>query len=315
VYDVLLVTPPDVMADDDLAAHPPVGDPPFELGRQLSIVNIDPATATLVMNACDQRGHFHFRSRLFGCLYAFVLEQPEVEVGYSRWDPHSVIVAALALSRLVRDNAASTEYAARVTEYEGGEMSVFPYDGVESRHVYGLHDDRDWLDVGEAQQLAQLLDRYWELGELHGRVRQALWTTEHIAWEYYLDIVLPALVSALEGLVNTDKSQVTKQFTTRIPALAAELGVPGVSKTFCGKMYAARSQGAHGGGIDMFATGADRPAAVEKVARLQQVLRGAVRRGIEDAEFRAVFDNDDSIRARWPVLVRHSRWPWRRRSL
>ena len=315
VYDVLLVTPPDVMADDDLAMHPPVGDPPFELGRQLSIVHIESSTAELVMNACDQRGHFHFGERQFGCLYAFVLDQPTAVAGYSRWDPDGTIMAAIALSRLVRDNAASTEYAARVTEFEGGEMSVFPYDGVESRHVYRLSDDREWLDADEAQQLAALLSRFWALGELHGRLRNALWTTEHTAWEYYLDIVLPALVSALEGLVNTSKSQVMKQFTTRVPALARELDIQGVSKTFCRKMYEARSQGAHGSDIDMFAAGADRAAAVAKVALLQEVLRRAVRRGIEDAQFRAVFDHDDSIRARWPVMVRHPRWRWRRQSL
>ena len=192
---------------------------------------------------------------------------------------------------------------------------MFPYDGWESRHVYRLHDDRDWLDADEAQQLAALLDRFWALGELHGRLRHALWTTEHVAWEYYLDIVLPALVSALEGLVNTDKNSVMKQFTTRVPLLARELDVEGVSKNFCRKMYEARSQGAHGSDIDMFAAGADRPAAVAKVARLQAVLRRAVRRGIEDPEFRAVFDDDASIKARWPVLVRQTRWRWRRRSV
>jgi hypothetical protein len=267
------------------------------------------------MNACEQRGHFYFGARQFGCLYAFVLEQPLDMAARSGWDPDQIIMQAVALSRLVRDNAYSTEYAGRVTEYDGGEMSVFPYDGLESRHVYRLQSDRDWLDSNEAQQLRVLLECFGGAGPLPSRLRTALWTTEHVAWERYLDIVLPALVSALEGLVNTDKNHVIRQFTTRVPALARELGIEGVSKTFCRKIYDARSQGAHGSDIDMFAAGPRRQDAIEKVALVQQVLRAAVRRGIEDPAFRAAFDDDDSIRARWPVLVRHPRWRWRRRSL
>jgi hypothetical protein len=39
-----------------------------------------------------------------------------------------------------------------------------------------------------------------------------------------------------------------------------------------------------------------------KLAKLQAVLREAIRRGIEDPAFRAVFDDDAAIRTRWPVL-------------
>jgi hypothetical protein len=37
---------------------------------------------------------------------------------------------------------------------------------------------------------------------------------------------------------------------------------------------------------------------------VQDVLRRAVPLCIEDAEFRAVFADDDAIRARWPVNMR-----------
>lgn len=37
------------------------------------------------------------------------------------------------------------------------------------------------------------------------------------------------------------------------------------------------------------------------VALVQDVLRAAVRRCIQDPEFRSIFDADRAIRARWPV--------------
>jgi hypothetical protein len=41
----------------------------------------------------------------------------------------------------------------------------------------------------------------------------------------------------------------------------------------------------------------------DEVARLQELLRAAVRRCIEDDGFREVFTDDDAIRERWPVTA------------
>jgi hypothetical protein len=216
---------------------------------------------------------------------------------------------------LVRDNAHSTEYAARVTEYEGGELRVMPWDGMEARHIYRMHDDRDRLDRIEAEQLARLLAAYWSPGILVRRLGQALWTSEHLAWERYVDIILPAFVTALEGMLNTSKRQLTRQFVTRVPELAAELGISDVTKSFCRRMYEARSQGAHGRDIDLLKVQARREQAVKDVARLQAIVRAAVRHGIEDPAFRSTFDSEENIRARWPVEVSRRLWRWRSESL
>ena len=124
------------------------------------------------------------------------------------------------------------------------------------------------------------------------------------------DVILPVLTAGLEGLLSTSYELPTKQFVTRVPLLAQELGIAGVSRTFCGRMYEARSQGAHGGDIELFQSASRRPAALEMLALLQSVLRATVLRAITDASFRAVFEDDALIRNRWPVERRH-RW-WRR---
>jgi hypothetical protein len=192
----------------------------------------------------------------------------------------------------------------RVTEYADGDVRVMPCDCMELRHVYRTGADRDWLDEGEANELAQLISAFHSAGELPARVRQAFWKAEHVVWERYIDVVQPVLVSALEGLLSTSREQLTRQFVTRVSSIATELGVPGVTKTFCRRMYDARSQGVHGSDIDLFRPGAQRTEAVRQVALVQTFLRAAVRRAIEDPAFRSVFEEDERIRQRWPVEVR-----------
>ena len=313
--DILLVSAGDDGSFEEFRAHPPVGDQPRPLGRAVSIEQPGHDLAKLVMNACSPRGHFFVRTRQWGCRYAFVLEHPFTHANDWRWDPDGILSEAVALSRLVRDNAYSTQYAARVVEHADGERQVIPFDGYESRQAYRLRSDRDWLDETDAAELTALMVAFDGARELlPARLARALWRCEHLTRERYVDIALPAMVAALEGLIGTSHRQVTKQFVTRVPALAGELGVTGVSGRFCRRMYEARSQGFHGADIDLLRASAQ-DESVRKVALLQAVLRAAVRRGIEDPAFRAVFADEESIRTRWPVLVRQRYMRWRSTSL
>jgi hypothetical protein len=104
-------------------------------------------------------------------------------------------------------------------------------------------------------------------------------------------------------MLHTSARQVTRQFTTRVPPLAAELGLRKEDKRMCRRMYDARSQGAHGSDIDLLQPEARHDDTVRQLARLQAVLRGALRRGIENPVFRAAFESDETVRERWPVTV------------
>ena len=209
----------------------------------------------------------------------------------------------MSLSRLVRQNIHNTKYAARVIEHDDGTCQVIPFDGLESRQAYGVNGDRDWLDAAEAAELRSLLAAYFDARDSFSvRFAQTLSLCEHLVQERYLSVML-RLVATLEGLIGTSHLMVTKQFVTRVPALAAEVGVQGVSKTLCSRLYEARSQGLHGSAIDLLKLPAQ-DATVRKVALLQRVLRAALRRGLEDPAFRAVFTDAASIDARWPVVSR-----------
>jgi hypothetical protein len=290
----------------ELDAHPPAGDQsPVELGDGLRIERLPQELCELVRAACTPRGHYFIAANQIAARYGFVYEVPvaDGDISAIEWDPEGALWQAVALSRLIVDNAHSTYTAGRVRFFDDGQQQVIPFTGIESHVAYSFDPTaRDWLDQDEAGELAALCEafRAAEAG-LPERVKHALSTNETLVRLQFVDQRVPLLVSALEGLLNTSRSYVTRQFRARLPALAAELGVPEVTEEFAGDAYNARSQGFHGGRIAVLQA-ARHDEGVRMALALQTVLRTATRRAIEDPEFRATFDNRGSIRSRWPAL-------------
>jgi hypothetical protein len=71
-----------------------------------------------------------------------------------------VIWDALSLSRLVLDNGHSTQYAARIVDHEDGTRTVVYTLDSESKHVYRVRRDREWLAADEGAELRRLLAAY-----------------------------------------------------------------------------------------------------------------------------------------------------------
>jgi hypothetical protein len=309
---------------DEYREHPPIASPaifrqegaapPVELGRRVRIDRLSREDQELVMNACTPRGHNFAPIRQFGQRYSFVLDvdPAEYEEHPFRWDRDGVLYNAFTLSRLVRDHAYSLEYAARIVDFEDGTQTVIYTTIAPGRKAaYRLRRDREWLDPAEGAELRDLLAAYWEakLSPLT-RVGKAIWRAEYatsIAWG---DLSVPFLASGLECLLKTERYKATRQFVARVPALAAEVGVDGVDEDLAERIYDARSSWIHGAHVELFSgkgQDSEGPATREQwevfaeIARVQDVLRAAVRRSIEDREFREIFADDDSIRRRWPL--------------
>jgi hypothetical protein len=287
--------------------HPPVTDAgAFDLGHGVRVERLAQDEGELLMTACDPRGHFFIGARQFGHRYVYVFEPSSAAVRENRygWDPDQRILAAMHLSRLVRDNADSMQYAGRIIDFDDGQQQVIPRHDCELGRAYRLGRGRDWLDADDARALRDLLAAYWRVeGQLPDRVRRALRRTSSLVTERYVDDRLAEIAIALESLINVGPARVSRQFTERVAALGRELQVPNVSKTFAGKMYKARSEGLHGGDVTLFAHGGSTPRndAIDQTARLEQVLRRAVRRAVEDAAFRAHFQDDTSVEAWCPI--------------
>lgn len=205
----------------------------------------------------------------------------------------------MALSRFIRPNPTGAEYAVRVIDYGGSERRLVPL-GFEARFAAYVADptERDWLDQSEAEALRELLTSYWrEKEELSERVRHALWLSEYGSRLYFVDVAWPHVVTALEALLNTDRDRLRRQFVTRVPALASELDLVNIDQSFADDAYALRSQAVHGTRVPFHADAT----AAQRLGRLQRLLQVALRRSIEDAAFRSIFDGAASVRSHWPV--------------
>ena len=309
---------------DEYREHPPIASPaivrqegaapPVELGRGVRIDRLSREDAELVMNACSPRGHYFAPIRQFGQRYSFVLDidPAEYEEHPFQWDRDGALYEAFTLSRLVRDHAYSLEYAARIVDFEDGTQTVVYTTAAPGRKAaYRLRRVREWLDPAEGAELRDLVAAYWAATpEPLTRVGKAIWRAEYASSIAWGDLAVPFLASGLECLLKTERNQATRQFVGRVPALAAEVGVDGVDAGLAERIYDARSAWIHGAHVELFsieAEGSKGPATREQwdvfaeIARVQDVLRAAVRRCIENDEFRAIFSDDDAIRSRWPV--------------
>jgi hypothetical protein len=333
VRDVVICVPDGAVdaSSEEFMAHPPIATrvpltgssgEPFELGRGVVIDRLSGEDSALVMNACTPRGHYFSPIRQIGQRYSLVREVDltEHEARPFQWDPDGVLWDALTLSRLIRDNPYSTEFAARISDHQDGMQTVVYTLASESKHVYRLRRDREWLDVPEGAELRDLLCTYWGVAkDLPDRVRRAIWRTEYASWLKWADLVVPTLISGLEALLKTERHNASCQFVRRVPALAEEVAVEGMDQALCDRLYDARSEWVHGAHVRLFASGqeareeeraagaAQGPQTEEQwnvfrdIVRLQDALRAAVRRCIQDDQFRETFTADDFIRGRWPA--------------
>ncbi len=320
---------------EEIDAHPPIGEERFarldddrgefveavELGNGITIEDLDHDTAELVMNACTPRGHYFVPVRQFGQRYSFVKEVSldELEQRHFGWDTDGTLDDALTLSRLVRDNGYSTEYAARLIDYEDGQRRVVYVPHREDKAIYRLRRDREWLDAREGRELADLLAAYWECrDDLPPRVGRAMWRMAYAPRIRWADMLVPILVGGLEALLKIGKRNLTEQFRKRAPALAADLGTDGLTEDLAEQLYDGRSDWVHGSHVQLFSgpgtaaepqdedepegpQSSDEQNAFAEVALLQDVLRAAVRRAIEDPAFRETFATDENIERRWPI--------------
>ena len=160
---------------------------------------------------------------------------------------------------------------------------------------------RDWLTEADAHLLAEIVATTKQ--ELPRRLHNALWHHEYATRTYYLDHRWTLVCTGLEALAHTDRSRNTVQFTSRVPRLAAELGIQ-ISEADAVEAYHLSSRLAHG--VSFVASGsAQGPSAAQPQLYdlLEDTLRNAVLRGIRDKSFVDVFRDDDEIRKRCADLV------------
>jgi hypothetical protein len=291
---------------------------PVEVGRGVVIDRLSEEDSELVMNACTPRGHYFAPIRQFPQRYSFVhdVDLGEWEQQRFRWDPDGVLSGALTMSRLIRENAYSQQFAARIADFEDGEQTVVYTLGGGTKSAYRLRRDRDWLDPTEGAELRDLLTALWAtVDKRPPRVGRAMFRIEWASWLAWADLALPVIVGGLESLLKTEQHGSTRQFKRGFPSLPASLAsteslrssagactTPGPNRSMapmCGSSQAGRKHKRR--------QNRKAPTTRSNGTRLRRsrgcktYCGGRFDLPIEDEDFGAVFADDDRIRERWPV--------------
>lgn len=312
--DVLVIPSPGHRANQQDWLDNPSADGPVDIGNGVFLERLrgdDSELAEQVIHASVPRGLNFDAARQFGQLYSFWREIPAAEWDGARmfhWDPTQAITEAIAVSRFVLDNAHSFEFAGRVFDRTDGRRRIAPLTGHDGRMAYRARKNRFWFTTAEAEKLRELLDQYRAVNEeLPDRVKRALWQADLSAYAHYIDDAAIRVVTGLEALLNTGEDEPpTEQFVNRSKQLADELEID-TSRTYWSWVYDARSRVVHGSESKLVApTGWDEtdeepPRDVAKIAKAQDMLRAAIRKAIEDEEFRGALASDEAVRERWPL--------------
>jgi len=268
----------------------------FELTDDLWIGPLDEDVAERVLDCCEPPGCWVKKPlRLFHQLYAYVREPVPPEAKH-KWDADNRLLDCVALSRLVHPTSVSFRYAGQIIYNSDGtvrEVVPGPVQGHGADAWPPNEQDRDWLNDTDLELLKKLVSEL-PIANLPPRVWRAFWYHEFAARTGYADVRCTLIVTALEALVHTDRQNSTRQFTERVPQLAADLGVANLIKDDAETAYDLRSRLSHGQGLAIF-TQAER----EIYEWMELILRAAIKRAILDKQFAVVFSSDDLIRARW----------------
>jgi hypothetical protein len=306
VVDYLVVPTDEVGSDVVPAGH---GGCPVDVGNGVRLERIDRALADRIFAASSLYGENWNPAGGPASIHAYVRDTWSEGEDFARlnkmynWDSEERIWPVVHLSRLLRDNGTSTQYAVRLLVHRDDSEVLVPCGSFETHTAYRLYPERrGWLDEAEAVELRRLVEAYADGSHLPKRVQRALRRTASISRERYLEDALPLVIGGLESLIKVGRRSVTAQVTRRVPALAVEHAVDGLTVERCEVVYDDRSALVHGADVDLSV-----PQHLDDFGRsfvaLQETLRRVVRHSIEDPEFAAVFAEDDAIQARWPVYV------------
>ena len=286
--------------ETEIRKFPPIQQR-IDLSKEIWVGTLDSETAKLVMDACEPRVFgAPLPVRQFAQLYSFVRELPD-ESDLYRWDNDNELTAVVGLSRLIHPTFIGFAYAARVAYEADGVKQIFPAQirGISSDAFLSPNRKRDWLTDQEASRLRDLVPFFRQ--QLPKRVHNALWHHEYASRTYFLDHRWTLVCTGLEALLHTDRTRNTAQFTRRVPALASEVGVS-ISEPEAVEAYDLRSRLAHG--VSFLSTGTGQSPSISQLHlydRLEDTLRTAVLRGMQDKTFGDTFLDEAQIRKRWPI--------------
>jgi hypothetical protein len=299
VRDVVVHTNSNTFSNPRFQSDPPLPDH-FQVGTDLWIGKIEGEAAKIIFDLNEPSFHGTPKPVIqFAQLYAFVKEMPGTANPYA-WDEDGKLQDCVAISRLLAPSSVSFRYAGRIrynTDHSIADISPADIRGVSVDTFLSTKPERDWLTEADGTRLRTLLARI-SSKPLPPRATRALWYHEYAVRTYYVELRWVFVATALESLVHVSREFSGLQFRERVAQIAAELGVPSFGVAEAKQAYHLRSQLAHGQQLGGLA-----PADRQLYDSMEEVLRKALLRSIEDDVFAETLGDDQKIKKRWPVCI------------
>jgi hypothetical protein len=297
-----------LLAIDDGRGHreneaPAGGNGPVPLGHGVVVQQLESSLVDRLIRASGKRGeNMETTATMFTAAFAYSRVATREEIRqklYGGWDPTGALFNTMWLSRLVRDNATSTEFAVRRIIIRDRDERLVPFDAYDSHVAYKFDpSQRDWLTDEEVLQVAPLVAAL-KAAPPGDRVGRALRYSEQATRERFLEDAQPLIVRGLEALLKVGRRRLQQQFSQRVTQLAENLGLE-VDEGRCAQAYDDRSALVHGAHVDLKMSNRH-DEFTQTMTALQQILRAATRRAILDTEFAAIFASDAKIVETWPA--------------
>jgi hypothetical protein len=194
----------------------------FELTPDIWIERLDAELAKLIIHACDPPHHGINTIERDYHLYAWVRRVPSNES--KSFEGLHPLLAAIALSRLIRPTSTGFRYCAWVSELsaDARQVRAIPFRGVSLDVLLGP-GTRDWLTEADGAEVQKLM--VWLGKDMRERVHRAYWNHEYALRLYELDMRWPLIICGFEALMNTSSREVTWQFVDRVSRLALQFNV------------------------------------------------------------------------------------------
>jgi len=283
--------------------HPPVvvsGSGRFVLNDDFWIERLDGELAIHIQEACDPPHYRINNDQTDRHLYAFLRRVPDNEG--SQYEGMDELHTVVALSRLIHPTSIGDRYCAWIFHYGSPESAIkaIQYRGLSPDVLLGKKQ-RDWLSAVDAECLRQLMPWVSRKKLMRERVHRAFWNHEYAMRLFYLDTRWQIVVAGLEALLNVGEQNSGHQFKGRVRQLADEFGIQ-LSDDEILKAWKLRSKLVHAEGF-LHSLGRVLPTNEHSdlYARIEGLLRAAVRRCLVDASFGDCFKSDTAVMARWPI--------------
>ncbi len=303
VADILLISAAPLQFDFQAKETEPPLSEALEVAPGVQLAGVKPDIATAVLHATKFRD---LEPGGTSAMYGFVRYDPPGGL----WDEDQTISKTLFLSHFVHAHEGGFEFTARIeTDDRSKLVRLKPADVALplARAYCCLGARRRWLTQADGIRLKELVAAYDavrpSLAETRVGLAVSLFFESPFVFHGRPRGLL--LTTTLEGLVSTSMERAFKQFTTRVPVLANEVGLSTLDAAWAERIYKFRSKLAHGSALLRSVDEHEHQTKLDQVnadlTDLDELLRRVLRKALTDAEFRERVENVDKY---WPVAGR-----------